>query len=390
MKKVLFAIISLYNGGAEKSLVNLLNELPNDKYQVDLLLLKKEGIFIKQVPSWVNILDTPEEIKSLYAPITNVGKHTFLKFLGTVISYFVENKPGERVGLRWKKFYSPQIKPLEQKYDVAIAYVSGEILYLVGDKINAQKKIAWIHSDYRSAGFPKKYDYLYLKDMDEIVTISEQCLQVLKEEFPDLSQKMHCIPNITSSNIVSKLAEEFYPNEYSKDRTILLSIGRLEKPKAIDKAIKAASILKQKGIQFEWFVIGDGKLERKLKRLIIEYDVENCFKLLGVRENPYPYIKNCTLFVQTSIYEGKSVVLDEAKILSKPIVVTAYPTVKDQIVDGKEGIVVEMSSEAIAEGVMQVLENQNIRETLCTYLSGHEYGNEQEVEKYIYAIEGDL
>ena len=200
--------------------------------------------------------------------------------------------------------------------------------------------------------------------------------------------EIYCIPNIVSSVLIQSRASEYYPKEYVKGENIVLSIGRLSEQKGFDIAVKAAAIMKQKDIGFKWYIIGNGELEKKLRQQIKENDVEDCFILLGVRENPYPYIQNCTVFAQTSRYEGKSVVLDEAKILQKPIVVTNYPTVKDQIRDGDEGVVVEMTSEAIAKAIACVLVDEDLRGKLNFYLSEREYGNEKEIEKYIAVIEG--
>lgn len=153
-------------------------------------------------------------------------------------------------------------------------------------------------------------------------------------------------------------------------------------------AIDAAYMLKRKHIQFQWFILGNGPLEKSLKDKIKQKDVGDCFHLLGAKENPYPYIQNATIFVQTSRFEGKSVVLDEAKIIGAPIIVTNYPTVKDQIEDGKEGIIVPMNPEGIAAGIERMLTDTSLRQNIQTYLSEHEYGNQKEVQKYIDLIDG--
>ena len=151
-------------------------------------------------------------------------------------------------------------------------------------------------------------------------------------------------------------------------------------------AIKAAAIMKQKKAAFKWFIIGTGELKEELEKQIHAENVEDCFILLGARENPYPYIKNCTVFIQPSRYEGKSVVLDEAKILAAAIVATAYPTVGDQLQDKVEGMVVPMNPEGIAKGLLEMMENEELRNKYSDYLSGREYGNQKEIEKYIELI----
>ena len=379
-------MMSLYNGGAEKSLVNMLNELPSDKYEVDLLLFKKEGMFLKQVPSWINIIDTPKRLKQLYSPVKQSGSLVFTKVIGTAVTRMKETIPNMREGYRWENFYSKKVDKLEKKYDVAIAYTSGEAMFYVGDKVTADKKIAWIHNDFRSAKHPKKYDYKYFKDF-ELVTISEECARIVEEEFADLHKHVHNIANITSSTVTRNRAEEFIPEEFDKDGFNILSIGRLSEQKGFDFAIEAAAMVKDAGKKFKWFIIGDGGLHDKLQSMIDEKKLNDYFYLLGPRDNPYPYIKNCDLFAQTSRYEGKSVVLDEAKIIGAPIIVTKYPTVFDQIEDGKEGYIVEINSKAIAEGVIDLIDNKEKRDEISNYLLAHEYGNQSEIEKYIKVID---
>ena len=147
--------------------------------------------------------------------------------------------------------------------------------------------------------------------------------------------------------------------------------------------------MKENNIEFKWYIIGNGALENSLKAQISRLGVEDYVELIGPRENPYPYIKNCDLFVQPSRYEGKSVVLDEAKILGKPILATAYPTVKDQLSQGNEGVIVDMNPRSISDGVLRMIVDVELRKRIEDYLCRHEYGNQEEVSKYIDIIEGD-
>lgn len=324
----------------------------------------------------------------MYGPLSEAGAYLPWKLIANGISAISTRSKTERRAFRWKFFYGPVIQKLDQHYDVALAYISGEILYFVDEKVDADRKIVWIHNDYNSAGHPRKYDYPHLKNMSAIVSISEQCVNIMKQEFPEFSDKIFMLENITSSNIIRKRALEFKPEEYQEDCMILLSIGRLNEQKGFDLAIKAASILKGEGLDFCWFVIGDGDLRDALIKQIKENDLSESFVLLGVKENPYPYIMNCSIFVQPSRFEGKSVVLDEAKILARPIVVTAYPTVRDQIVNGQEGLITELSPEAIAASLRKMIDNPDLREHISHYLAAHDYGNQEEIKKYTALIDG--
>ena len=133
--------------------------------------------------------------------------------------------------------------------------------------------------------------------------------------------------------------------------------------------------------------MGEGSLREELQKQIDALGLTEVFFLLGTRENPYPYMKHCDVLVQSSRYEGKSVVLDEAKMLCKPIVATAYPTVADQVIDGCEGIVTDMSADGVAGGVLRMLQDTALRERITAYLADHEYGNQSEVNKYMQLLD---
>ncbi len=311
MKKILFVMPTLRDGGAERSLVNLLTELPEDKYEIDLLLLKKQGTFLSQVPAYVNILEQPPVLKKLYGPVRKAGIYMPVKVFGNLLARIVKSGMGNQKAFMWEYFYKPVIDGLDKEYDVAVGYLGGESTYYIVDKVNAKRKIHWVHNDYRTSGMPKKYDLKLFPKVDAVVTISEECLAILKEEFPQFQDKFYCIENITSSAVIKARANEFIPEEYKGLENILLSVGRLSEQKGFDMAISAAGKLKKKGLKFKWFIIGSGPLKDKFNDQIKKENVEDCVELLGTKSNPYPYIKNCNIFVQPSRYEGKSVVIDE-------------------------------------------------------------------------------
>lgn len=381
MKKILFVMHALGYGGAERSLVNLLCELPADQYQADVLLLQRRGDFIRQLPDWVHIIDAPEAARHLYSPVKRAGKYLPAKVCGTLLSRAVRKNRKARYAWRWRHVYSRLIAPVPGHYDVAVAYTGAEILYFVADKVAADKKLVWIHNDYLTAGYSAEDDRPYLEKMDEIVSVSEGCVKTLKEVFPHLRDKMHYLENITSSALVRQRAQAFVPAEYRKGCNIL-SVGRLWEQKGFDIAIDAAAIMKAKGLDFCWFIVGEGDLRAELQQKIDQCGLQAQFILLGTRENPYPYMQHCDVLVQPSRWEGKSVVLDEAKMLCKPIVATAYPTVADQVKDGCEGMIVPLDAQGLAEGIERMLQDEKLRTEIAQYLAAHEYGNQQEVLKY--------
>ncbi|MCD8006095.1 MAG: glycosyltransferase [Oscillospiraceae bacterium] len=397
--KLIVVGLSLYNGGAEKSLVNFLNALDYSRYDVDLLLIRKNGMFLDQVPREVEILETPASLKYCYNKIDKKAfksfdgvKSAIIRAVGTMSMSLKKESAYWKRQYRWKHFYKRTIKDLEGSYDVAMGYLHGEVSWYVIDKIKAKRKILWVHNDYNSLFSDIEEETRYFSKADCVVSISDRCVEILKEFFPKLNEKFSVLPNITSESLIRKMAAENAPDEFQSFQKIpyLVSIGRLSEQKGFDIAVEAAAILKERGEKFQWLIIGDGELKNDLERQIKERKVEGIVKLIGVRSNPYVYIKNCTVFVQSSRFEGKSVVLDEAKILGKPIVVTDYATVRDQIVNEDEGMIVDITPKALADGIEIMLNNEALRNEFSQYLSTHMYDNSDAIKLYYNLMETGL
>lgn len=390
-KKLLFIMIALGNGGGQRSLLNLLDLLDYNMYDVDLILFKEKGMFLKQLPENVRIQSECDILHTLYEDSIKkvVGLHhpylNTIHIVGTADSKIRCKSDFQKGQYRWEHYYNKEIPIYNKKYDVAISFMEGETTYYLVDKVIADKKFVWIHTDYSKIDADTNMDLRYFKQVDKVVSISSLCVDVLKRTFPSIAEKFIELPNLTSSKTVRLLSQEFFPEEYKDVNYKFVSIGRLVPLKGFDMAIQAASIIKKKGFHFKWFVLGEGEIKSKLEDLRTKFDVEDCFEFLGSRENPYAYMANADIVVQTSRYEGKSMVLDEAKILNKPIVVTNYDTVQDQIKPG-EGLIVNMTPEGIAQGILEMLDD-NKRQTYSEYLSEREYGNQEDINLYYKVID---
>lgn len=393
MKSILFVMPSLGSGGAEKSLVNLLSLLDYEKYKVDLLLLKPEGLFLGQIPQEVNVLPIARSLQ--YAYKINIGvfktfsnmKLGALRTVSTVVCKlnYKENARQQR----WVKYYKKYLPALKGKYDIAIGFLEGDASYYVIDKVNAQKKILWIHNDFNE--IKKNEDAViyesYFRKADTVVSISNKCVDILKQNYPHLQDKFINLPNITSSLLLKKLSEEYDVPEMTKHKFNILSIGRLTRQKGFELAIDALNVLKEEYSDIHWWIIGAGELDNQLKKQVKENALEKYVTFLGLKANPYPYIRSCDLLVQPSRWEGKSVVLDETKILARPILATNYSTVRDQLNDKKEGLIVDMNFKAIADGIIRLRENPQLYNSIQSYLEKHEYGNEKEILQYYKLFE---
>lgn len=383
MKDILIVIMNLNMGGAEKSLINMLNEFNREEANIDLLLLKREGLLLDFVPDWVSVLEPSPEIVALYSP-RRIAGHIFLKtfrIIATLLSSIETKSDTRKRFIRWRKYYFTRIPVLKKEYDLAVSYLDGESMYYVIDKVNAKEKYTFVHTQYSKNKIKIACDRPYYEKEDKIITISERCKDSIIEAHPQVKNKVFYIPNIVSSSQIKGLSQAFIPKEYNTSETMILSVARLEKIKGIDLAVEAAKELKERGLRFKWFVIGEGSQKSSLAEMINKYELSNHFVLLGTRVNPYPYIGMCDLFVQPSRQEGRSLSLCEAKILARPIVATNYDTIVDQL-NENEGVIVEKDGHSICEGIVSLIDNKTKYNALVDYMNNHEYGNADEIIQY--------
>lgn len=388
MRKILFVIPSMRIGGAEKSLVNLLNLIDLNKYDVNLLMFKPEGDFLQQIPSGIHILKTDPSLfyaykcdKNVFSCKTGIRSEILRIFSTGVCKILYGNCARQK---RWTKFYKTLLPKLDSEYDVAIGYLEGDASYYVIDKVNAKRKILWVHSNFEN--IKKNEDAAAYKEYfckaDRVVSISDKCVQVLQDNYPDMRNKFVFLPNLTSSVVLKNTAKAAIDEVFSKDDFNIVSVGRLTEAKGFDMAIDALKILKDHKVPVHWWIIGDGELRKCLEKQAKDNSVEEYLTFLGFKANPYPYMNKADLIVQTSRWEGKSVVLDEAKILGKPILATDYATVKDQVENGKEGVIVEMDAESIAREIEHLVEDESVLNGIRNYLMDRNYGNQSEIVKY--------
>lgn len=392
-KNLLFIMPSLSAGGGERSLVNLLSQINYNLYNVDLFLLNHDGMFVEFLPKEVRVLPLPEAYKLFALPISKSIEMLLLKgkisLLLNRIMYTMKNRTVKNILIReqynWK-YLAKSLTRLEKKYDVAIGFLEKTSTYFCVDKVDASKKIGWVHIDYDKLGLDPYFDIKYFRKLNNIVTVSEECANVLKNRFPSQKDKVNVIYNIVSPTIINKMANnDIGVYDRKEDEIIVLSIGRLHHQKAFELAIESCKKLVNKGYNIKWNIIGEGEEKEKLINLIKINNLEENFKLLGLKSNPYPYIKQADIYVQTSKFEGKSIAIDEAKILNKPIIVTNFSTAKDQINNGVDGIIVDLNSDAIVDGIEKIIKDISLRKKLIYNLSKMKLGTVDEIDK-IYGL----
>jgi len=385
-KKLLFAMNNLNCGGAEKSLVSLLQSIDYRRYEVDLFLFKHEGMFMRQLPPEVVLLDEPPHYRIFDMPVRRAVAHSVKsRKPGLAVSrlqagvIFKTEKNRARCEQRVWKYASRSLAALDKQYDAAIGYLEKNPIYFVVEKVKARCKLGFIHTHYDKLEMDGKLDSPYFNALDYIVSVSDECVAALQNRFPQNKHKI-----VLMENIVSKTAVRLLSKQYALHRgaeKLIVSVGRLHPLKGFDKAVDACEMLVKDGFRIKWIIVGEGGERPLLERKIKEKGLENHFLLAGAKENPYPYIYHCDLYVQTSIYEGRCLTITEAKILKKPIVTTNFSVVYDQIEDGHNGLIVEQDAAAIYEGIKRLLDDEALRGRLIQHLEQEQISTEDEIDK---------
>ena len=360
--KFLIHIPQLIYGGAEKVLVNFANCLVENGHYVEILETYEKGYlkpqFDKKVVfnaicsnaytnKYYSSLNDIKSEKNILIKISKCFKLVFSKIVG--YRRFAEKL--------CSKYYS------DKKFDVAINYLEIESTDFILNNIKANKYMQWIHTDvsmYPRESFDKFYDG-YLK-MNNIICVSNTAKESFCKLYSQLSEKVSVIYNFFDVEDIIKKSKESI--DFENEHFTLLSVGRLIEAKAYPRAIKVVKKLVDQGYNFKWYIIGEGADRPKIEELIEKYNLQEIVILLGIKDNPYPYIKKCDLFFLPSLYEGFPTVTIEAKILNKPVLATEVSGIREQIVDGKHGIVAHNDEESIYTSLKYLLDNQALVQQL--------------------------
>lgn len=392
-KKILIVSHALELGGAERSLIGLLDALDPELWDIDLFLFRHDGELIDAISNSVNLLPQVPAYTVLARPMKDTLKEghillTVARLVGKIAASRYVKKHGHTdsgVSLEYSHKYTspfmPAIQP-EKEYDLAISFLTPH--YFVAQKVHAKKKIAWIHTDYSRIQVNVQSETVMWSAYDNIISISDAVTDSFLTVFPSLKEKIVVIENILPEQLIRKQAEAFSVETEMPSKGIrLLSIGRYCHAKNFDNVPDICARLLQSGLDVYWYLIGFGTDEKLIRKKIKEAGLEERVILLGKKQNPYPYIKACDLYVQPSRYEGKSVTVREAQMLGKPVVITRYATSASQLADGVDGIIVPMENEGCAVGIAEILQDAKKMEMLRESCSQHQYSNSEEIEKLL-------
>lgn len=400
--RILIAIHYMHLGGAEISLIGLLQALDPKKVDVYLFVYSHEGELMKLIPDYVNLLPEEPDWSMFEKPMKEVLKKGYFKILFARLKakwrmkqLVKRNHPKNSAAILGYagEEVSKVVSDLHKygTYDLAISFLNPHDF--VKDHVLAKKKICWIHTDYTRIDVNAELELPIWDSFDYVASISSDVTKTFLQVFPSLAPKIIEIENILSSTFVRHRAEEFDVQDtlltaHSPQPTAninLLSIGRFTNQKNFDNlpdiCKKTLELLKEKNIDVRWYIIGFGGEENLIRQKVAEAGMQEHVIILGKKSNPYPYIKACDIYVQPSRYEGKSVTVREAQMLYKPVVVTNYPTASSQIQNGDDGVIVPLDNEGCAKGLAEFIIDKQKQEHIIEYLKAHDYGNVGEVEK---------
>lgn len=389
MKKLLFMCINMNIGGTEKALLTMLNEIDDSKYDITLLMLEEYGGFLNEIPSFVKVKYV-DEYKSI-KPFVNeppkilikrlIKNKAYLTGLSTLLNYSI-SKITNNISYYYK-YILKNIKGIDEEYDLAVAYAGPMdfITYFVLNKIKAKKKVQWIHFDITKIGFNRKFAKRNYKKFDKIFVVSEAGKEKLINLIPALNNKVEAFFNIISCNLLENMSknEKSFNDLFNGVR--ILTVGRLSKEKGQELTINVLSRLKNEGYKVRWYCIGDGPEKDNYRNRIKSLDIENDYILLGSKLNPYPFMKDCDIYVQPSKHEGYCITLGEARCFDNPIVTTNFTGANEQIKNEITGLVCDISEQGIYQAIKRLLDNKELYKDIRSNLSNEIVDSTNEISK---------
>lgn len=392
-EKKLIAICANANmiGGVEEALVQLLRNIDYTRYSVDLYGSVND-FYASRIPNEVLIKESyvsPNEI------IDNLFRHRrfgelfcyLLNHLICVLMYHLKKTDIQAFYSVKNYQYYPCIT--EKKYDLVVAYTY-LVSSVVGDalsRLNGRKKVLWVHGYHDcSKGYSKNIDKVIYRKFDKVFCCSNSVRDTYKQKYPISGTTAQTFYNIADSERICSLAEEEIAIKMQE--ASIVTVGRLSQEKGQKSIPTTVRLLLDAGHSVHWYLVGEGPMRKTLEKEIEKYQVSEHVILLGAQRNPYPYVKKAKIYVQTSLSEGWCLTTQEAKILCKPIVTTNLPVMKEQFINGTNGIITkDKSPQSLFEGIQYLLDHPNTMESFSSALKNESHDNSGEVEKLYELID---
>jgi glycosyltransferase involved in cell wall biosynthesis len=362
MKKIVIVNNNMKVGGVQKSLCNLLWELDQNKdLDVTLVLFSSVGDYMDRIPPGVKCIETKSLFRYLGVSQGEMrGIDRFKRgFLAAVCRTF-----GRSAAM---KFILPTQKTLPENYDYAIAFLHngrqktffGGVQDFVMHKVNAAKKITFLHDDYEKCGADHKRNNDMMARFDMIAACSDGCRGVFEAAQPQLAYKSTTVRNCNNIEEIRSMADEDTV-EYDKDFINVLCAARLSPRKGIDRAIEAASFSIEKGVPIKLHILGSGVMAEQLRQMVTERGLGEHVTFYGEQSNPYRFMKNADLFLLTSYHEAAPMVIDEAYILGVPTLTTRTNSSDEMVTARNCGWVCENDQDSLNRQLYDVISDRSL------------------------------
>lgn len=379
-KKMLIIGITMAAAGSEKSFLSFAKSaIDYEKYDVDLLLAKKTGDFLSQVPKEIRILGMGAGGNFFLIDKNNASTILMKDYLlknplriFSFLPYYMavktakDKKERSFAAHRMWLHAMQSMKNLEEEYDVALAFWGDRTMFYMIDKVRAKTKIAWLHFDYHN---PPREDAVYLPyfaKCNKIVTVSAQIGESLKKALPAIADKVVTVENIiVKEDIFAKAKEDAdFGDDFQGIR--IVTVGRICPQKGYDLALPAIARLINEGYDLKWYIIGGGggEFAEALRAEVEKYHLCERVSFLGISGNPYAFMNRAEIYMQPSRHEGKPIAVEEAKVLGVPILVTNYASAEEQLDGGNLGFITEISEDGIYFGLKKLLDAPDFRQHL--------------------------
>lgn len=362
-------------GGTERSLLNLISSLPED-YEIDVLLLEEKGLLLNRFPKNVNLkqIENHEKINEFirlgcrrfaFNELKRGNPISFLKNIFVFSLYKIKILKHPYYGI------SNLIKNQPDSYDMAAAYAGPHdfISYYTLNYIHAQQRFQWIHFDIERVTFHRRFAKEIYRYYDKIVCVSDLVRKNLEERLNEnLKAKIQVFHNVLNYKEIQEKSRE-YKSDFNSNLVNILTVGRLTKEKGHLEFLGAIERLKNDGLDFQWTIVGDGGKRAEIEREIQKLNLENYVRLIGSKENPYPYFRDCDIYLQPSLYEGHALSIIEAKFFKKPILANDFAGIKDEIQNGINGIICKPETEEQYKELKKLIQSEGLREKLIDSLN---------------------
>lgn len=363
-KRLLFINGHLNAGGCERSLVDLLRHLDYSEYQVDLLLLEGLGDYFSELPKEVSV--RLFSLNQAFGPFRQCVRNAIINKDWFSLCFRLIYLLSSQFGRDKLQLSRHLFRGLASQYDAVIAYRPGICTDLAAYAFDADIKISWWHHgefNY-TENQTQELDNTYRR-IDRIVAVSDSSATLVREHFIHARDKIIVIPNmICPEELEEKACKKTDVGLAKYDGLILVSVGRMSPEKNMILCPEIGKVLKEKGVAFKWYLVGDGEEYERINKRIHSLSLEDDFILTGRLSNPYPYIKMADMLIHPSRVESQGITILEAMALSTPVIAVKSAGPCEFIKDGDNGFLVEADAESASEKVINLVKERKKREDI--------------------------